>query len=371
MSFAPVAGAEDPFLSITQPLAGATFHPGETVEFVVQRRDDISLNFVTIAGDPIGGLYEQAQSGPGPYHFSITLPDRLPIRSYPIVAIGKTADGSNVESTTAYTIKVEAPGSAQWIYVTPQRIDFPHVGNSLTFDVYASSQMGADIRRITHSSELHCTSDNSSVAVVDQAGVIRATGPGSAEIAITYGDLTRSIRVMVSNSARGDLNGDARINSVDYHYLRGFMGRSTNGRSDAKDLDDNGVINKADLAALISLCSKPFCATSEDGMQGKLDLEPPTAAILSPRNNSKIISALQLTAQAQDNVRVYSVQWYLDDVAIGDPVFTAPYMLRYPIKDITPGKHRIFATATDVSGNEGQTQSILVYILSLLKSSPR
>jgi hypothetical protein len=69
--------------------------------------------------------------------------------------------------------------------------------------------------------------------------------------------------VVVLNSARGDLNGDGRVDNSDVAILQAALNTPATIVNDARDLNQDGQITSADVTLLKALCTtqKPLCAT--------------------------------------------------------------------------------------------------------------
>jgi Domain of unknown function (DUF4082)/Bacterial Ig domain/Fibronectin type III domain/Lysyl oxidase len=92
------------------------------------------------------------------------------------------------------------------------------------------------------------------------------------------------------------------------------------------------------------------------------DEEPPSVAIVNPTPGATVSGTTQLSANANDNVAVASVQFYLDGEPLGQPVGKAPYAISWDTTTASEGSHTLTATATDTSGNAGHSAPVEVFV---------
>jgi len=109
------------------------------------------------------------------------------------------------------------------------------------------------------------------------------------------------------------------------------------------------------LAALEVLPGSPF-------QPAPLDTQPPLVSIAKPADRQAVAGTTPVVASATDNVAVAAVQLLLDGRALGPPLTTAPYSLLWDTTRVTSGYHRLWASATDTSGNVGTAPVITVVV---------
>ncbi len=81
------------------------------------------------------------------------------------------------------------------------------------------------------------------------------------------------------------------------------------------------------------------------------DTTAPTVIVTSPVNGSKITAAnVTMAANANDNIKVTKVEFYLDNVLQGADA-AAPYSFKWNTKKTSAGAHTITAKAYDAAGN--------------------
>lgn len=101
------------------------------------------------------------------------------------------------------------------------------------------------------------TSSDETVAVVDQSGVVTAEKAGSVEIKVTTadGELEAVYQMDISGGAKGDINGDGKINLVDLMQCLNHVGGKEfiEGEAlEAADINEDGTVNLVDLMRLLN-----------------------------------------------------------------------------------------------------------------------
>ena len=85
------------------------------------------------------------------------------------------------------------------------------------------------------------------------------------------------------------------------------------------------------------------------------DLTPPTIFISSPAAGAIVEGATTIVAEANDNISVSNVEFYIDGKLVGTDN-AVPYEYIWDTSGLQPGSvHTIFAMAYDGAGNSGQT----------------
>src|SRR5215472_3133810 len=109
------------------------------------------------------------------------------------------------------------------------------------------------------------------------------------------------------------------------------------------------------MAALEVLPGSPF-------QPAPPDTQPPLVSIAKPADGQAVAGTTPVVASATDNVAVASVQLLLDGRPLGPPLSAAPYSLAWDTTKVTSGYHRLWATATDRTGNVGTAAVITVIV---------
>jgi len=103
--------------------------------------------------------------------------------------------------------------------------------------------------------------------------------------------------------------------------------------------------------------------TSVGGEGGSQDTVAPTVAITAPASGAVVFGAVQVSANASDNVGVSGVEFLVDGVPIGPVVFTPPYSLVWDTSTATPGDHVLQARAADAANNIGASSPVPVTVI--------
>jgi hypothetical protein len=175
------------------------------------------------------------------------------VGSVQITAFGIGGPGQVVFSTPV-TIDVEPSAPITTLALNPANVRFSFVGQQLPLSVNGAFGDGT-AGPVTQSSSTIYRTSNPSVAVVDNRGVITATGGGSTTVTVSSGGLQAGAAVTVPITVRGDLNGDGKVDQDDVNVIVGALGTPVTKPTDARDLNKDGVINLADAQILVSLCS--------------------------------------------------------------------------------------------------------------------
>ena len=249
-----------PALVISAPTSGSPATPGQSLAVTVTVNSGTYPAGVAIVGqDPLGGV------GPTPaapsVAFSLVVPTTTPPGTYSLTALAVDSTGTLV-SSAPITVDVERSETVTGLLPQPTTVQLRFVGDSIPLNVFGTLSTGMQIN-LTRSSALKLVSENSAVASV-QNGTITATGPGSTNIDIQYGTTSAKVSVTVpSSSAKGDLNGDGRVDQSDLNIILAALNSQANGTADARDLNHDGVINTLDARILVTLCTYPRCATHQ------------------------------------------------------------------------------------------------------------
>lgn len=97
-------------------------------------------------------------------------------------------------------------------------------------------------------------------------------------------------------------------------------------------------------------------ATKAQPLTVVVDKAPPVVQISSPKGGDSLKQKIDLLARVGDDVGVASVQWYVDNQAIGGPVTAAPWSVPWTPDRNAKGKHVVKAVAKDTAGNSGEAQ---------------
>jgi hypothetical protein len=89
---------------------------------------------------------------------------------------------------------------------------------------------------------------------------------------------------------------------------------------------------------------------------------PPVIMVTDPAAGATVSAVITLAATAASQSGVPTVQFYVDNVAVGAPVTTAPFNTFWDTETAGPGTHVITATATDPFGLVGNSAPVSVTV---------
>lgn len=246
-----------PPIQITSPSTGIRVGPGAPLTVVVTLGPGISVSQMTIAAeDPIG--ISDFLTAP-PFQFPLTIPTVIRPGLYHLTADGFDSQGQKLQSNSII-IDVEPSVSITGLEIRPGILNLRFPGDQAPIRVIGTTAAGGQID-LTYSTLITYSTTNSSVSTVSINGVVTAVGPGRASISVSGPATPFAIPVFVPNNIRGDLNGDGRVDTDDINILREALNTPSLGPFDARDLNGDGIINALDARLLVSLCTKPGCAT--------------------------------------------------------------------------------------------------------------
>ncbi|MDE3109182.1 MAG: DUF4038 domain-containing protein, partial [Acidobacteriota bacterium] len=101
---------------------------------------------------------------------------------------------------------------------------------------------------------------------------------------------------------------------------------------------------------------------SSGGGSSSGDHTPPTVSITSPANNATLSGTVVVTASATDDVAVASVQFQVDNTAVGPALTSAPYSYSLDTTTLTNGTHTLTAVAVDTSNNTAKSAAISITV---------
>jgi len=204
-----------PSLQIDSPADGTVVNPGQTITVSVSSPSGVSFKAVAVLAENPLGITELANSVPT--RFSIAIPSNISCRRYMLTAHGVTTTGQSVDSKSL-GLDVERPDtpvsieSSQFPSLTLEAKDPPfHLIILATF----SDRSEIDV---TESSYLTYQSSNTDVATVEGYAGIKAVGPGTASITVTYKKPNRGERATLS--ARNRIIKETQLDCGEVPSLR-------------------------------------------------------------------------------------------------------------------------------------------------------
>ena len=141
----------------------------------------------------------------------------------------------------------------------------------------------------------------------------------------------------------------------------GFTSRLTDfdNRTEDKSVTSTGSYNATatQTGSSWAMHMVAFKAASGSG-----DITPPTVSITAPNNNATVNNIVQVTANANDNVGVAGVRFFVDGQPSGTEDTAAPYALAWDSRTVGNGAHTLTATARDAAGNSTTTAPVTVNV---------
>jgi beta-lactam-binding protein with PASTA domain len=93
------------------------------------------------------------------------------------------------------------------------------------------------------------------------------------------------------------------------------------------------------------------------------DIVNPSVSISAPAADSTVSGLVTIQAVASDNVGVARVQFFVDDIQLGNDL-DAPFSISWDSRTVADGLHRISALARDAAGNPGESAVVGVNVLN-------
>jgi Bacterial Ig domain/Purple acid Phosphatase, N-terminal domain/Glucodextranase, domain B len=97
------------------------------------------------------------------------------------------------------------------------------------------------------------------------------------------------------------------------------------------------------------------------------DTAPPAVAVTAPSAGASVRGAVNLTANATDNVGVGAVRFKIDGVDFGAEITRPPYTMTWDTTSVADGAHIVTAVARDAAGNVTRSSEVRV---SVANTSP-
>jgi peptidoglycan/xylan/chitin deacetylase (PgdA/CDA1 family) len=94
----------------------------------------------------------------------------------------------------------------------------------------------------------------------------------------------------------------------------------------------------------------------------RIDATPPSVALTSPIDGSRVSGTVSVTAVASDaGSGIARVAFYVDGILLGTKT-GSPYRVQWNTRKTTKGEHVLYAVATDVAGNSQSTSAVRVIV---------
>jgi uncharacterized protein YjdB len=187
-----LAGQTQPALQITSPSDGSVVNPGQTISVSVSSPNNTAFKQVFVIGEQ--PLPSSSMATSAPASFSISIPQDTRPGKYMLTAWGTTT--ANQLRASSITVDVERTDLPTSLTANKTQVSLRSEGQPLPLRISGKFADGSVVD-VTASSNLAYTSSNTSVATVNNNGVVIAITAGSASITATYGQGTQSVHVSV------------------------------------------------------------------------------------------------------------------------------------------------------------------------------
>lgn len=273
-------------VQITSPTDGSVFAPGDTISVSVSVQGG-PFATVSLLGDHVG------MSGPlnaSPYSFTLAVPASV-IGQLQFTGVGTTTAGAVVFSNP---VTVTIAPAVPLVNIVPNLtvLRFQYIGQTIPLSVggiFTDGSMG----NVTRSPRLAISSADPTIATVASDGTVKAVGPGNTTLTMTYNSVAKTVPVFVPKASRGDLDGDGDVDQDDVNIILSFRGASATAPADARDLNNDGIIDDLDVAIIKTLCTRPNCSTSSVQTLPRLTWATPASIVYGTA-----LSGTQLNAAA-------------------------------------------------------------------------
>ncbi len=132
------------------------------------------------------------------------------------------------------------------------------------------------------------------------------------------------------------------------------------GEANATQAHGDGTASGFSDPAVASMKAIGYLMT-DWALNGLEDTTPPTVEITEPLDEAvEAPGEIDITAEAEDNVAVASVQFYVNGVAEGEPVEEEPYTVTWDATLLDDDDYVLTAVATDSNGNTTTSAAITV-----------
>jgi hypothetical protein len=279
------------------------------------------------------------------------------VLSYATNFLLQTADAASVAS-----VALIRPAAVTHSFDEDQRfvpLTFVQNGGSLTVEAPANANLappGYYMLFIVNSSGVPSTA-----AWVRFGGTAQDTQPPSAPVSLTAQPSFGT--AALAWTASTDDTGVARYN-VHRSTTAGFTPGAANkiGEATTASYVNTGlaagtyyfVVTAQDVAGNVSGPSNEAVALVPG------DTTAPSVAMTAPAGSATVFGTLPVSATASDDVGVTSVQFTVDDAAVGSADTSAPFTIQWNSSTVPNGLHAISAVARDAAGNSTPATAVMV-----------
>lgn len=180
-------------LSISQPISGAVFHPGDTLTFVVDCSEEVSYLTAAIGNEEVTPLTWDTAVGSSPVIFQVVIPTSwLGSFQASLVAFdgafAYVADALTDFSVTTDATPAQLIIEPSVIFCTEGALSFYHV---------SATYSDGNVVNVTQSGSTMAGIANGAAAVIQEPGVIQGLSPDSTTMTVFYEGLVATADVYV------------------------------------------------------------------------------------------------------------------------------------------------------------------------------
>jgi hypothetical protein len=89
---------------------------------------------------------------------------------------------------------------------------------------------------------------------------------------------------------------------------------------------------------------------------------PPTVQLTNPAGGSTVSAVVTMAATVASSFSIASVTFLVDNVGVGSPVTSPPYLISWDTETSSAGQHTLTASAVDSTGNVGTSPPVMVTV---------
>ncbi|WP_304943083.1 Ig-like domain-containing protein [Vallitalea guaymasensis] len=224
-------------------------------------------------------------------------------------------------------------------------IDSPETGN------YSVEVKGYNVPQGPQSFALFASADFGTAIVDDVAPTCNITSPSNGD----------TVNAMLAIEANAEDN--VAVSKVEFYVDNNKIGEVTAAPYNF-NWNTNTVNNGNYNLKVKAIDTSNNEATSSEitvTVNNVIDDEAPTCNITSPANGDDVNGTININADAQDNIAVNKVEFYVDNNKIGEDT-TSPYSFEWDTTTVSNASHTLKVKAIDTSDNEGLSNEITVAV---------
>ena len=241
----PVYGELVSGITITSPLPGATFEPGQSIQVTLEPLDGFEPARVMVASERHSEFLDT---------LPLTADLLVPADSFGPLTISAFSFDAGWNIAIADDVTVEIVPAADLISIeqSPGLVTLLSYAPEYQLRTFGRFDDG-QVRELTGAAGISYVSLDPNVVSVNIEGRVTAEDLGSTTVTVTFDGLTATAIVSVPTFAcAGDMNADGRIGVTDFLWLLRVWGPCPEGAGDCSmDLDGDGEVGLIDFHLLI------------------------------------------------------------------------------------------------------------------------